>query len=41
MNKTVELARESARINKLLYENGMSASVDVIDADTNLAQAEI
>lgn len=41
MDKTVELAREAARINKLLYENGMAASIDVIEADTNLAQAEI
>ncbi len=41
MNKTVELAREAARINKLLYENGMTTSLDVLDADTNLAQAEI
>ncbi len=41
MDKTVELAREAARINKLLYENGMVASVDVIKADSSLAQAEI
>ena len=41
MNKTLELARESSRINKLLYENGMATSLDVLDADTNLAQAEI
>lgn len=41
MNKTVELAKESSRINKLLYENGMATSLDVLDADTNLAQAEI
>lgn len=41
MNKTVELAKESARINRLLYENGMSTSLDVLEADTNLAQAEI
>lgn len=41
MDKTVELAKESARINKLLYANGMAASLDVLEADTNLAQAEI
>ncbi len=41
MDKTVELATEAARINKLLYDNGMATSLDVIDADTNLAQAEI
>lgn len=41
MDKTVELAKEAARINKLLYENGMATSLDVIDADTSLAQSEI
>jgi hypothetical protein len=41
MDKTIELAKESSRINKLLYENGMVASTDVLVADTNLAQAEI
>ena len=41
MDKTVELARESSRINKLLYQNGMAASPDVLESDTNLAQAEI
>lgn len=41
MDKTVELAKEAARINKLLYENGMAAAADVIAADANLAQAEI
>lgn len=41
MDKTVELAKEASRINKLLYENGMAASTDVLVADTNLAQAEI
>lgn len=41
MNKTLELAEESSRINKLLYENGMVTSLDVLEADTNLAQAEI
>jgi len=40
-DKRVELAKEASRINKLLYENGMVASTDVIVADTNLAQAEI
>lgn len=41
MNKTVELAKEGARIKKLLYENGMATSLDVLDADTGLAEAEI
>jgi len=41
MDKTVELAKEAARINKLLYENGMVAAIDVLEADTQLAQAEI
>jgi len=41
MDKTVEIAREAARVNKLLYENGMAASLDVIEANAKLAQAEI
>lgn len=41
MDKTVELSTEAARINKLLYENGMATSLDVLNADTDLAQAEI
>jgi hypothetical protein len=41
MDKTVELARESARINKLLYDNGMASSLEVLNADTGLAEAEI
>lgn len=41
MDKTVELSKEAARINKLLYDNGMATSLDVLEADTNLAQAEI
>ncbi|WP_313346554.1 TolC family protein [Sedimentibacter sp.] len=41
MDKTVELAKEAARINKLLYDNGMSTSLDVLDADTKLAEVEI
>jgi outer membrane protein TolC len=41
MDKTVELSKEAARINKLLYENGMATSLEVLEADTNLAQAEI
>ncbi len=41
MDKTVELAKEAARINKLLYTNGMAAAADVIAADASLAQAEI
>ncbi len=41
MDKTVELSKEAARINKLLFDNGMATSLDVLNADTNLAQAEI
>lgn len=41
MDKTLELAKESARINKLLYDNGMVTLLDVISADTYLDQAEI
>lgn len=41
MDKTVELAKEAARINKLLYENGMVAALDVLEANTQLSQAEI
>lgn len=41
MDKTVELAKEAARINKLLYDNGMATSLEVLDADTKLAEAEI
>ncbi len=41
MDKTVELSKEAARINKLLYDNGMATSLDVLEADTGLAQAEI
>lgn len=41
MDKTVELAKEAARINRLLYDNGMATSLDVLSADTNLSQAEI
>lgn len=41
MDKTVELSKEAARINKLLYDNGMATSLDVLSADINLAQAEI
>ena len=41
MDKTLELAKESSRINKLLYDNGMATLLDVISADTYLAQAEI
>ncbi|MGD9567038.1 MAG: TolC family protein [Sedimentibacter sp.] len=40
-DKTLEIANESARINKLLYENGMSTVLDVLNADEALAQAEI
>lgn len=41
MDKTVELAKEAARINKLLYDNGMATSLEVLNADTGLAEAEI
>ena len=41
MDKTVELATEAARINKLLYDNGMATSLDVLEANASLAQAEI
>lgn len=41
MDKTVELAKEAARINKLLYDNGMATSLDVLEANAGLAQAEI
>ena len=41
MDKTVEIAKEAARINKLLYDNGMATALDVLEADTSLAQAEI
>lgn len=41
MDKTVELSKEAARINKLLYDNGMATSLEVLEANTNLAQAEI
>lgn len=39
--KTLELAKESARINKLLYDNGMATTLDVLNADEKLADAEI
>ncbi len=41
MDKTVEISKEAARINKLLYDNGMATSLDVLVSNTNLAQAEI
>lgn len=41
MDKTVELAKEAQRVKNLLYENGMAASLDVIEADTSLAEAQI
>ncbi len=41
MNKSVELAKELARINKLLYANGMATSLDVLTAETQLTEAEI
>lgn len=39
--KTLELAKESARITKLLFDKGMAASVDLIGANATLSQAEI
>ena len=41
IEKTLELATEAARINKLLYDNGMATSLDVLEANAGLAQAEI
>ena len=41
MEKTLELAKEAARINQLLYDNGMAANLDVLEANAGLAQAEI
>ena len=41
MEKTLELAKEAARINKLLYDNGMATSLDVLEANAGLTQAEI
>ena len=41
MEKTLELAKEAARINQLLYNNGMAANIDVLEANAGLAQAEI
>ena len=41
MDKTLELATEAARINKLLYDNGMATTLEVLDADTKLAEVEI
>lgn len=41
MEKTLELAKEAARINKLLYDNGMATNLNVLEANTGLAQAEI
>ncbi len=41
MDKTVELSKEASRVNQLLYENGMVTSLDVLNADTDLANAEI
>ncbi len=40
IDKTVELAKEAARVKKLLYENGMATSFDVLDANTSLAESE-
>ncbi len=41
MEKTLELANEASRINKLLYDSGMATTLDVLEANTGLAQAEI
>lgn len=41
MEKTLELAKEAARINKLLYDNGMATTLDVLEANAGLTQAEI
>lgn len=41
MEKTLELAKEAARINQLLYDNGMATTLDVLEANAGLYQAEI
>lgn len=41
MEKTLELAKEAARINQLLYDNGMATNLEVLEANAGLAQAEI
>ena len=41
MGKTLELAKEAARINKLLYDNGMATNLDVLEANSGMYQAEI
>lgn len=41
MEKTLELAKEAARINQLLYDNGMATMLDVLEANTGMYQAEI
>ena len=41
MGKTLELAKEAARINKLLYDNGMATNLDVLEANAGMNQAEI
>ena len=41
MGKTLELAKEAARINKLLFDNGMATNLNVLEANTGLTQAEI
>lgn len=41
MEKTLELAKEAARINKLLYDNGMATTLDVLEANAGMYQAEI
>jgi hypothetical protein len=41
MEKTFELAKEAARINQLLYDNGMATMLNVLEANTGMYQAEI
>jgi len=41
MEKTLELAKEAARINQLLYDNGMATMLNVLEANTGMYQAEI
>ncbi|NLK65193.1 MAG: TolC family protein [Tissierellia bacterium] len=40
-DKTLEIAKEASRINKLLFDNGMATTLDVLNANEGLAGAEI
>lgn len=41
LDQSLELAQEAVRVNKLLYDNGMATSLDVLNANTALTQAQI